>query len=344
MSWTSLSRLGARSFIVLASALFGLVSGASLEAQQRPEPIVDALRQRFSSEGMTLGFLLRAVVDPGVDGDPARVRVDQARLRLYGRLDGGFSYRIQTNHASTSTLLDAQVSWSPGPEFVVSAGRFKTPFSQELLDYVGVLDFVDRSRVVNALAPNRQVGVQVETRLNEHVDLVAGGFTGATSATADESLIGVVRLQGSGFELGSGMLDVSAHLAGGREDAIGARALGPTFSGDGLIYGFDARFQSGDVTLKGEYIRGDWDPDFGVLDVDADGLFITFGYMLAENRQALIRWDRYTAPGADADDVLLLGFNVWPTGPAKVQVNWRIPLKDSTELHKLLINFQLGVS
>ncbi|NIP78344.1 MAG: hypothetical protein GWN82_11320, partial [Gemmatimonadetes bacterium] len=65
----------------------------------------------------------------------------------------------------------------------------------------------------------------------------------------------------------------------------------------------------------------DWEPDFGVVDVESDGLYLTAGYMVREMRQILLRWDRYEAPGQDADDMLVLGFNAWPTGATEIQLN-----------------------
>lgn len=332
------------SFVAPLAIAFGLALATPAAAQQEPEPVLDQVQEMLSSPGFTLGFLLQAVLDPGIDDDPARVRVGTARIRMYGALDGGFSYRLQTNHVPASSLLDAQVSWSPGPELMISAGRFKTPFSREFLEYAGSIDFVNRSRVVTALAPNRQVGLQLGGRLTDIVGWTAGGFTGATNATTDESLLGVLRLEGSGIEVGEGTLAVAAQIAGGREDAVGARVFGPAFAGDGMLYGIDGRYEGGALMLSGEYIRGEWDPEGPVADVDADGLFLTAGWMLDEGRQALVRWDRYRAPGQEADDVVVLGFNAWPTGAAEIQVNWLIPLKDSAELHRLLVNFQIGIN
>lgn len=331
------------STLALVAAL-SLMAAVPTSAQQDSEPVLDQVRQLFSSPGMSLGFLLQAVADPGIDDDPARVTVPNARLRLYGQLDGGFGYKLQTNHAGTATLLDAQVTWSAGSELTIAAGRFKAPFSREFLIYGGSIDFVNRSRVVSRLAPNRQMGVQLGGQLDEVFSWTVGGFTGANNSTSDESLIGVVRLEGSGIEVGDGTLSVGANFAGGREDAIGARQLGPAFSGDGVLYGMDARFVSGPLMLAGEYIRGEWEPDIGVTDVESDGLYITAGYMVQEMRQILVRWDRFEAPGAiEADDVLIFGFNAWPTSATEVQINWQVPLKDSSELHKILVNFQVGI-
>lgn len=328
--------------LCFATALV-LAGAAPAAAQQSDEPILEQIQDIFQTEGLTLGFLLQAVADPGLEEDPARFTVGNARIRLEGALDGGFSYKLQTNHVGTSTLLDAQVAWSPGQDLTIAAGRFKTPFSRELLTYAGSIDFVNRSRVVSALAPNRQVGLQLSGQLTEIVSLSAGGFTGSTNAIVDESLIGVVRLEGAGIELGEGTLAVAASFAGGREDAIGARQLGPAFTGDGILYGADARFESGPLLLAGEYLRGEWERDFGVADVESDGFYLTAGYLIEEARQILIRWDRFEAPGQETDDILVFGFNAWPTGATELQVNWLVPLQDSNEIHKLLINFQVGI-
>jgi hypothetical protein len=60
-----------------------------------------------------------------------------------------------------NTLLEAIVSWSPDPRLMISAGRFKTPFSREFIQDIANIDFVNRSRVVVALVPNRQRGLRL---------------------------------------------------------------------------------------------------------------------------------------------------------------------------------------
>jgi len=332
------------SFALTLSVLSISIFVSPLVGQQEgDEPILDEVRALLSTPGLTFGFLLQTVVDAGLEEDPTRTQIANARLRFRGRLDGGFSYLLQTNHVATPSLLDARVSWSSTPALTISAGRFKTPFSREFLVFVGSIDFVNRSRVVTRLAPNRQVGVQLDGRLDEVVSWSVGGFTGSRSTTADESLIGVARLQGAGIEVGEeGVLTIGGNVAGGRESAVGARALGAGFAGDGVLFGLDARYESGSLMLNGEYIRGDWEPSGGG-DVESDGFFLTAGYMMAENQQALVRWDRFSAPGADADDMLVLGFNAWPTSATEIQANWQIPLNGSDEIHKVLINFQIGI-
>lgn len=47
------------------------------------------------------------------------------------------------------------------PDFSIKAGLFKSPFSYEFLTGSASIDFVNRSTVVNQLAPNRQIGFQL---------------------------------------------------------------------------------------------------------------------------------------------------------------------------------------
>jgi hypothetical protein len=310
-------------------------------AQSEPEPILEQLRSVFDQPGLKVGLLLKAVGDPGIDDQTASMRMTAARFRVSGDLDGGFRYDLQTNFAAAPSLLDARVGWTSGSAFAVDAGRFKTPFSREFLTAAGSLDFIDRARVVQALVPNRQFGVQLSGRLNEYVAWAAGGFTGTSNTPTGEPLGGVFRLEGTSIEVGEGRLSLAGQVAAGQDGAVAPSFA--AFRGDGLLYGLDGRFESGRLLLSGEYIRAEWEPNVGV-DQDADGLFLTAGWRLEEAHQVLARWDRYRGPGsgAEADDALVLGYNVWPTSVSAIQFNSIFPLRDSALPYRLLVNFQIG--
>lgn len=336
---------GIRLFSTMAVVAAVLALPTSIHGQDSsgPEPVLEDLRAVFQQPGLTVGALLQAVMDPGLDGQPARARVAAARLRLSGDLDGGFRYDLQTNFAASPSLLDARVGWVHSDAFAIDAGRFKTPFSREFLTYAGSLDFVNRSRVVTALAPNRQLGVRLSGRLDEHVTWAAGGFTGGTNNVPGEPLLGVLRLEGSGIDVGeNGVLALAGQAGFGQDGAVGAGAGGNAFRGDGVLLGIDGRFTSGPLLVAAEYIRGDWETTFGA-EGDADGLYATIGWHLRENHQILARWDRFrsvTVP--DADDAIVLGYNVWPTGATEIQVNGIFPMRDSGVPYGLLVNFQIG--
>jgi hypothetical protein len=178
--------------ILLGMAILpGAVSG-----QETGEPIYDELVALVTQDALTIGTLFQAVVDPSIDSDDAQsanISVAAARLLMGGVLDNGFRYFLQTNFAASPSVLDARVGWVYDDQFGVWAGRFKTPFNQELLDYAGSIDFVNRSRVVSQLGTNRQYGVQIATRVGI-ATLQLGGFTGPNAAPSGEDLAGVARV------------------------------------------------------------------------------------------------------------------------------------------------------
>ena len=103
----------------------------------------------------------------------------------------------------------------------------------------------------------------------------------------------------------------------------------------------DARIQAGRLLLAGEWIGARLKTTAGP-DTEPWGLHLTGGWSLGPRSQALVRWDRYDdGPGSGSDHVLL-GYNLWPTSPTEVQVNYVIPVDESASNHRLLVNFQVG--
>jgi phosphate-selective porin OprO and OprP len=309
-------------------------------AQEQDEPALAELREAVTHPWLTLGALLVTNVDVGLEDAPTNASIRAARLRLGGTLDGGFSYFLQTNFASSVSLLDLRVGWSPSPALTVYAGRFKAPYSREILAYLGDLDFILRSRVVDELAPFRQIGLQASGRVGEHAALTVGGFTGGENQPRNESLVGVARLEGVAIPVGDGALSVAVQAAVGRDGAIAGRAYPVTFEGEGVLFGADARFELGRLLLAGEYHRADWDP-LGAATTDSDGWFATAGWTAVPGHQALARWDRYRAPDATASDYLVVGYNFWPSSAVQLLANWWAPLDGGSEPHRVLVSFEL---
>jgi hypothetical protein len=315
-----------------------------LAAQNTDEPVYDELMRLVTQDALTVGTLFQAVADPSVDGDDpasANLSLASARLLMSGVLDGGFRYFLQTNFAASPSVLDARIGWVHDDRFGVWAGRFKTPFNQELLDYAGSIDMVNRSRVVSQLGTDRQLGVQVASRVDV-ATFTLGAFTGPSNTPSGDDLAGVARMAlvpdiGDGHTLRAG---VSAAV--GRDGAIGGRALGAGYNGDGTLVEMDARYERGQLLLAGEGVVASYDAATGA-EGNGSGIYLTAGWRTTPRTQILARWDRYTEPGADdADDNMVLGFNAWPTSASEIQVNWVAPLAGSAEPHKLLISFQVG--
>ncbi|HUF74947.1 MAG TPA: porin, partial [Longimicrobiales bacterium] len=121
-----------------------LVTPATSHAQDE-EPRLAELHAAVQRPGLTLGALLVTNVDVGLEDAATSATIRAARLRLGGSLDGGWSWFLQTNFASGTSLLDARIGYAPSERLAFYAGRFKTPYSRELLAFLGDLDFILRS-------------------------------------------------------------------------------------------------------------------------------------------------------------------------------------------------------
>lgn len=331
----------AAAFLGAVAGVVSLVACATpARAQEQDEPALAALREAVTHPWLTLGALLVTNVDVGLEDAPTSASIRAARLRLGGTLDGGFSYFLQTNFASTPALLDARIGWSPSQALTVYAGRFKAPYSRELLAYLGDLDFIVRSRVVDALVPFRQIGLQATGRVGDHAALTVGGFTGGENQTRNESLVGVARLEGVAIPVGGGEISLAGQAAVGRDGAIAGRTYPTSFEGEGVLLGADARFELGRLLLAGEYHRADWDP-LGAAETDSDGWFATAGWTVLPGHQALARWDRYRAPDAETSDYLVVGYNFWASSAVQLLANWWAPLDGGGEPHRVLASLEL---
>jgi hypothetical protein len=93
-------------------------------------------------------------------GTPERLEIRRARLIVFGDPLPKFSYRFQVDVAKKPYLMDASIAYRPVRQFTVSLGQMKIPFSAESIISDDRNAPVSRSRVVLALAPGRDTGVQ----------------------------------------------------------------------------------------------------------------------------------------------------------------------------------------
>lgn len=138
--------------------LVGLCAGALPAVAQSPG---EAGGTVGAGDALRVGGLVQADAYLGRTGGPNDgFRARSARLRLGGQAEG-LSYVVQTDFTSSSPLLDAYVQLPLANRVRLRGGLFKTPYSAEFLTSRPRIRFAERARVVNALAPNRQAGVQL---------------------------------------------------------------------------------------------------------------------------------------------------------------------------------------
>ena len=94
------------------------------------------------------------------EGTSDRLELRRARLSVSGDLLPKLSYAVQSEFAKKPYLLDATLSWRFSNALRVTAGQFKVPFSAESLVADNLNRPIARSRIVNAVVPGRDTGVQ----------------------------------------------------------------------------------------------------------------------------------------------------------------------------------------
>jgi hypothetical protein len=259
-------------------------------------------------EPLTFGMLL--AVDAAAGPRIATTRapglsIGDARLRLIGEVEYGFSYLLQTNFIDRPALLDAQINWTAETTGSrISAGYFRTPTSGELLIAAPDLDLIDRATVVRALAPGRQVGVQLNQPIvDRRMVARAGVFNGnGLNQNDDNRFLYTLRIDGvfddesSAETYASPPLEglsygVSAAYSEDDQARLGLDLPAP-FSGTRWLAGGDLRWQSGPLLLSAEGLYSSIDLR-NASRRDLFGYQATIGWTFNALVQILARYDAF---------------------------------------------------
>jgi phosphate-selective porin O/P len=156
--------LGVLSFAARAAAQSqGGAGGAS------PPKVIGYVQARFQSIGDSARFLLRRAW-LGAQGD----LTPWASYRLLAELrTGGTTGTTQ----ATVSAIDLYVTLEHGP-WTATVGQSKTPLSLEFVRSAFALELPERAMPVDALAPNRDVGVKLEWTPAGAVAVQGGIFNG----------------------------------------------------------------------------------------------------------------------------------------------------------------------
>ncbi len=206
--------------------------------------------------------------------DSAVFYLRRARVGLQGQAASWADYRLLTEWrsgtgaASTVSLLDAYVQLTD-KRWLFVLGQSKTPFSSGFLQNEYEMEMPELPMVVEALAPNRDIGAKAEYRGLHNVVLQGGAFNGEgmnRTSNNNRSLLllarGVVTLQ-SGFQLGA---------AGGTEK-------------NESYMGAEAAYTHRDIELRAEYITRKLGAGAGIKAV---GWYVFGGWMQRRGRMQLV--------------------------------------------------------
>jgi hypothetical protein len=204
--------------------------------------------------------------------------VQRARLTLDGPLGNGFRYHLQGGYEAGSglLLLDASIRWRHD-NATITAGQFKTPFAREYIVPLTQLETIDRSTVVDALAPRRDIGVMGELGLGTDSVAVAvvNGEGQNVSKNTDSTLLLISR--------------VVAHPV--KIVALGADVA--YYGADSVRFGADANLELKSLALRGVYM-GQHRSTVASNDVGWSALA---AYKVARGVQLVAREDDFERPG-----------------------------------------------
>lgn len=334
------------------------------------------LQAQFEAQPVHVGALVRTglQLQPSSSGLTNGFEIWDARANIGGSIGLVFDYWIEGAFETQSfdtgtygteksgfTLLDAKLTIPIIPELAVSVGQFKTPFSREFILYKSDIQFVERSQVVLALAPGRQIGLQLAgDALGTRLWYGAGMFNGNGRTLSNDNnafmWMGRVQFNTVGdIEFYEDLVfQIGANVAFSKDSAVDvglAGDLGPppidadAYEGDRLLWGFDAELSYRGFFVNGEYLQGRFSPSQlqgGVLlptepeTAVAKGYYIEGGYSLWGAIEGLLRYDRYTAAdatlslGSPTSQFLVAGINVYPGFFSKIGMQYVFGLDGTT--------------
>lgn len=365
-------RRGGTGVAALAAALAALVLGpAALAAQQ----------DGGGDSPVSLGGLLRTGfrVGPGDAGRDDGFEIYDARLSASGDVGLVFHYFAQgefDDETEEFRLLDARLSASLAsfvPGLSLEVGQFKAPFGEEALQDKGDIALVERAQITQVVAPGRQLGAQLSGEaLDERLAFRGGVFNGngreldndddnfLYAANVSYNTLGTARFYDEMMlEVGASVAysEDSAATLGGLADVrpgrLGALAGGidPTgFDGERLLWSVDLEAGFRSFFLRGEYVRGEFEPDDPVFivpgpsgddDVTAEGGYVEGGYNFLGAIEGLVRYDAMNdfvglvegQPVNDefgeGTDFLVFGLNLLPGQETKVGLQYAVGLDGS---------------
>lgn len=324
-------------------------------------PMVVIPQEAAAQSDLEVHGLLRAGVRVEADSSDRSdgFEVFDVRLGLSGKIGIIFDYFVQVEYDDVDDefeLLDARAVLPIRPEAEIALGLFRPAFGSEALTDKGQLTFLERSQASEAIAPGRQVGVQLggeaaDARLTYGVGVFNGNGSELENDGSDYMFAGRVQYNTIGpvpfyedFVLQAGASvayseDTAAELGRGFEGpAPGSQPIGfeEAFAGDRLLWEVDVHASYRGWSLTAEYLRGEYDAELGPeaseseVSLDAYGGYVEAGYLFWGGViEAVARYDGFSPAVGENRDFVLFGVNIFPGQYGKFGLQYAVELHDS---------------
>lgn len=320
-------------------------------AQSHDEPSFEEFKNVFSKQYLRLGLLVQ--FGGNFQYEPVDFsngfKINNFRLKLSGKFDKGIGYSVQTSFTRSPAILDARIYYELSKAFSLDAGLYKSPFSREFLISSSNTDFINRAQLAN-LAPNRQIGIMARGLIpNTALSYSAGVFNGnrfTTSGNDNNDLLYMGRFSfnpdiTNGSDK-SNKLELAVNFAQSNDRNVNIAGIDVNYNGKRLLAGADMRLEHSGWLITAEAVYGQFEPS-GSEKFEPFGYQATLGYTICDNFQGLLRWDSFKLDDDfDADELVVLGMNIWPTKISKLQVNYVVPVNSIPKHHQFLVNAQIS--
>ncbi|MBU3956197.1 OprO/OprP family phosphate-selective porin [bacterium] len=282
--------------------------------------------------------------------------IKRARVKFTGNLDERFSFQLLAETAVTPLLLDAYMECKMSDALKIKTGQFKIPLSAEALASATKQDLINKYQFISQMLPStcRDIGVMASGEFPENkISYSAGVFNGSgpNAADNDGNSFYVARLTAKPLA----KIKAGVGFAGSHETVSGdskietALIATPGFASyEKQIAQADLEFKQGGISLKAEYIAGNYSPDDSTIKgVNAAGFGVTGSYfVISKKLQASARYEKYDPDDSvtDKKDVTwtTLGLNYFPAGKVKLQANYisKKEAKNEVDNDTLIVQLQ----
>lgn len=330
--------------VLLTTLLFFTLLLPELRAQA-DEPLAEQLTERFKTEPMNVGILVRtngvySFKDDGFN-DGRRYGLSNARLRFRGTVDEGFTYDLQMEFNRQSSILDLNVGYIFSEKLHFIAGAQKPDIGLDLSMGPGNTALISRARLIGTMLNSREIGVSAKGVFGD-LDYNIGMFNGyGLDRTNDNNFMYLGKV-GYTIESVSSTTYLGANAVYNNSVLETVGNTGFVSLEDRWIYGGFIDYDSDSIFGAAEFLQTTFERVGQAGDETITGLYATAGFKLSERNEVLARWDHLSFDEAEerGSERIILGWNHYATSLVKFQVNLIADYNDDDTRYGLAGTFQ----
>ena len=284
--------------------------------------------------------------------------IRRARLDIKGNFSAEWEYRLQTDFAINTKIIDAYFVYKPFDYLKITGGQFLIPNSLESTTSDSSLETIDRAQISGLTGRNkdalgdqngRDIGLQVSGSLFKTtenrflLDYYLAYFDGQginIAGDKNESKDIAVRVVAHPYQF----LDFGVSYSNGYDCWTT-----PATNQDQIRIGADVAVNYNDFSIRAEYLQaqqGTYIVNGLNRDLLKDGWYAQVGYFfLPKKLQFVAKYDTYDPtknnPKNDITSFYTLGANLYPNSFVKFQVNYKHKSEQGFSINKDEIIAQL---